>query len=74
MGPERPELPACGSSRTTSRRASTTTGAEWGRDGTPTSTPIVHTSLFTFPDFQALVDGLAAERRVHVYTRGQTPP
>ena len=39
----------------------------------PTSTPIVQTSLFTFPTFQALVDGLATEHRTHVYTRGQNP-
>ena len=39
----------------------------------PTATPIVQTSLFTFPHFQALLDGLAAEDRTHVYTRGQNP-
>ncbi|UCF21528.1 MAG: aminotransferase class I/II-fold pyridoxal phosphate-dependent enzyme [Gemmatimonadota bacterium] len=39
----------------------------------PTSTPIVQTSLFTFPNFQALVDGLGAEHRSHVYTRGRNP-
>lgn len=39
----------------------------------PTSAPIVQTSLFTFPDFQSLVDALAAEHRRHVYTRGQNP-
>jgi cystathionine beta-lyase/cystathionine gamma-synthase len=39
----------------------------------PTSAPIVQTSLFTFPHFQALLDGLAAEDRTHVYTRGQNP-
>lgn len=40
---------------------------------TPTSTPIVQTSLFTYPTFQALIDGLAAEHRHYVYTRGQNP-
>ncbi len=39
----------------------------------PTATPIVQTSLFTFPTFQALIEGLAAEHRHHVYTRGQNP-
>jgi cystathionine beta-lyase/cystathionine gamma-synthase len=39
----------------------------------PTAVPIVQTSLFTFPRFQALLDGLAAEDRTHVYTRGQNP-
>jgi cystathionine beta-lyase/cystathionine gamma-synthase len=39
----------------------------------PTATPIVQTSLFTFPDLQSLLDGLAAEHRTHVYTRGQNP-
>ena len=29
----------------------------------PTSAPIVQTSLFTFPDFQSMVDALAAEHR-----------
>lgn len=39
----------------------------------PTAPPIVQTSLFTFPTFDSLVDGLAAEHRTHVYTRGQNP-
>lgn len=39
----------------------------------PTSPPIVQTSLFSFPTFDALIDGLAAENRTHVYTRGQNP-
>jgi cystathionine beta-lyase/cystathionine gamma-synthase len=39
----------------------------------PTSTPIVQTSLFTFPNFQMLVDALSAETRHHVYTRGRNP-
>src|SRR5687767_15556216 len=37
------------------------------------SVPIVHTSLFAYPDFQSLVDGLAAEHLHHVYSRGQNP-
>ncbi len=39
----------------------------------PTSTPIVRTSLFSFPTLEALQDGLATESRTHVYTRGQNP-
>lgn len=39
----------------------------------PTSTPIVQTSLFSFPTFGALVDALKAEHRHSVYTRGQNP-
>jgi cystathionine beta-lyase/cystathionine gamma-synthase len=39
----------------------------------PMATPIVQTSLFAFPDFQALLDGLAAEHEHHVYTRGRNP-
>ncbi|MEJ2186694.1 MAG: aminotransferase class I/II-fold pyridoxal phosphate-dependent enzyme [Gemmatimonadota bacterium] len=39
----------------------------------PTATPIVQTSLFTFPTFQALIEGLSAEHRHTVYTRGQNP-
>jgi cystathionine beta-lyase/cystathionine gamma-synthase len=35
--------------------------------------PIVQTSLFAYPDFQSLLDGLAAEHLHHVYTRGQNP-
>lgn len=41
--------------------------------GRPTSTPIVQTSLFTFPTLEALAVGLGAEHRTHVYTRGQNP-
>ena len=41
--------------------------------GAPTSTPIVQTSLFTFPTLEALAQGLAAEHRTNVYTRGQNP-
>jgi cystathionine beta-lyase/cystathionine gamma-synthase len=43
------------------------------RASAPTSTPIVQTSLFTFPNFQMLVDALSAERQHHVYTRGRNP-
>jgi cystathionine beta-lyase/cystathionine gamma-synthase len=39
----------------------------------PTSAPIVQTSLFTFPTFQALIDGLAGEHQQYVYTRGRNP-
>ena len=39
----------------------------------PMSTPIVQTSLFSFPDLQSLIDGLAAEHGTHVYTRGRNP-
>lgn len=39
----------------------------------PTSAPIVQTSLFTFPTFRALIEGLDAEHRTHVYSRGQNP-
>lgn len=42
-------------------------------DGAPMSTPIVQTSLFAFPDFDALVTGLSAEHLHSVYTRGQNP-
>jgi cystathionine beta-lyase/cystathionine gamma-synthase len=41
--------------------------------GAPTSTPIVLTSLFHFPDFDALLNGFAAEHESHVYTRGHNP-
>jgi cystathionine beta-lyase/cystathionine gamma-synthase len=41
--------------------------------GSPTSTPIVQTSLFTFPDLASLQDGLSAEHETNVYTRGQNP-
>jgi len=39
----------------------------------PMTVPIAQTSLFAYADFQSLVDGLAAEHRQHVYTRGQNP-
>ena len=37
------------------------------------SPPIVQTSLFAFPSFRGLIDGLASEHTHHVYTRGQNP-
>lgn len=39
----------------------------------PATTPIFQTSLFSFPDLRSLNEGLAAEHRHHVYTRGQNP-
>lgn len=39
----------------------------------PVPPPIVQTSLFAFPDFGALVAGLADERRHRVYSRGNNP-
>ncbi len=42
------------------------------RDGSMTP-PIVQTSLFASATFRDLLDGLEAEHRHHVYTRGQNP-
>src|SRR5688572_33415800 len=39
----------------------------------PMATPIVQTSLFAFPDYDALIAAGAAESRNYVYTRGQNP-
>ncbi len=39
----------------------------------PASTPIHQTSLFTFPDFQGLLDGFASEHRTNLYSRGRNP-
>lgn len=39
----------------------------------PMSPPIVQTSLFSFPAFDDLLDGLADEERRPVYTRGSNP-
>src|SRR5688572_249837 len=39
----------------------------------PMATPIVQTSLFAFPDLDALIAAGAAENRNTVYTRGQNP-
>jgi cystathionine beta-lyase/cystathionine gamma-synthase len=44
-----------------------------GGSPVPMATPIIQTSLFAFPDFQSLLDGLAAEHENNVYTRGQNP-
>ncbi|MEZ4423572.1 MAG: PLP-dependent aspartate aminotransferase family protein [Gemmatimonadota bacterium] len=42
-------------------------------DSVPTSVPIVQTSLFSFPDFGALLDAFTSESSHHVYSRGQNP-
>jgi cystathionine beta-lyase/cystathionine gamma-synthase len=39
----------------------------------PMATPIVQTSLFAFPDYDAYLAASAAENRNNVYTRGQNP-
>lgn len=39
----------------------------------PMATPIVQTSLFAFPDFDALIAAGSAENKNAVYTRGQNP-
>ncbi len=39
----------------------------------PMSAPIVQTSLFAFPTFAALIDGLDAEHERPVYSRGRNP-
>jgi cystathionine beta-lyase/cystathionine gamma-synthase len=39
----------------------------------PTSPPIVQTSFFSFPTFQALLDGFADEFGSTIYTRGRNP-
>ena len=44
-----------------------------GGGPSPMSAPIVQTSLFAFPTFRALLDGLADERHHTVYTRGRNP-
>ena len=41
--------------------------------GRPASPPIVQTSTFTFPTFGDLLEGLSAEHRHSVYTRGRNP-
>lgn len=43
------------------------------RGAAPMTTPIVMTSLFSFPSLESLMDGLASEHSTHVYTRGQNP-
>lgn len=44
-----------------------------GGESLPMTAPIVQTSLFAFPTFRALVEGLRAEHRHHVYSRGRNP-
>lgn len=44
-----------------------------GAGPAPTSPPVVQTSLFSFPDFESLVRGLAAEHEQTVYSRGRNP-
>lgn len=39
----------------------------------PMATPIVQTSLFSFPDFQSLLDALDAEHEHTAYSRGTNP-
>lgn len=39
----------------------------------PMATPIVQTSLFAFPDYDAYLAASAAENKNNVYTRGQNP-
>jgi cystathionine beta-lyase/cystathionine gamma-synthase len=39
----------------------------------PTCPPVVQTSLFSFPDFRSLVEGLGAEHEHTVYSRGRNP-
>lgn len=39
----------------------------------PASFPIVQTSLFSFPDLDSLFEGLGAEYRTSVYSRGRNP-
>lgn len=39
----------------------------------PTCPPVVQTSLFSFPDFESLVEGLGAEHEHTVYSRGGNP-
>jgi len=47
--------------------------APGGVTSSPMTPPIVQTSLFSFPSFQALLDGFASEHRSQVYTRGMNP-
>src|SRR5919108_3557146 len=44
-----------------------------GESPSPLTVPIAQTSLFTYPDFPSLLDGLGAEHLHHVYSRGQNP-
>src|SRR5690606_3128635 len=47
--------------------------ADAGAGWSPAAPPIVQTSLFTYPTFEALLDAFAAEHRHRLYTRGQNP-
>jgi len=49
------------------------TRAGSGPVSTAASTPIYQSSLFTFPDFGALLDGFSAEHRTSLYSRGKNP-
>ena len=51
----------------------TSADAQPAMDGTPVSQAIVQTSLFSFPTFNDLLDGLSDEYRHCVYTRGRNP-
>jgi len=44
-----------------------------GPEPSPTCPPVVQTSLFSFPTFRALAEGLGAEREHTVYSRGRNP-
>lgn len=44
-----------------------------GPEPAPTCPPVVQTSLFSFPNFRALVEGLDAEHEHTVYSRGRNP-
>lgn len=48
-------------------------GPAYADGAAPASTPIVATSLFSFPTFDALIAAMRDERAHHVYTRGQNP-
>lgn len=48
-------------------------GEDLAAQGGALAPPIVQTSLFAHPTLRQLMDGLAAEHRNHVYTRGQNP-
>jgi cystathionine beta-lyase/cystathionine gamma-synthase len=44
-----------------------------GPEASPTCPPVVQTSLFSFPTFRALTEGLGAEHEHTVYSRGRNP-
>jgi cystathionine beta-lyase/cystathionine gamma-synthase len=48
-------------------------GEDLPAQGGAMAPPLVQTSLFAFESLAALQEGLAAEHRHHVYTRGQNP-